>query len=255
MRIEQVAAQLYTVRQHMKSPEETAATLKRVREIGYQAVQLASMGDLSEAEIARMLKEAGLTCFSSHENPERLLDEPAAVVKRMEQLGCRFPVLPHPGRGFSSADEVRAYAARLNAAGRVFHEAGMTLCYHNHSMEFRRYDDRLMLEILYGETDPQYVQAELDTFWVQHGGGDAEDWCRQLKGRLPLLHLKDYAMGDDSKPTFAEIGNGNLNWKKIIAAAEESGCRWFTVEQDICPGDPLDSLRTSFEYIRQHLAS
>jgi sugar phosphate isomerase/epimerase len=59
----------------------------------------------------------------------------------------------------------------------------------------------------------------------------------------------------ENKHQFCEIGAGNLNFKKIIAAAEKGGCQWFVVEQDTCPGNPLDSLAQSFRYIQQHLVS
>ena len=81
------------------------------------------------------------------------------------------------------------------------------------------------------------------------------DWCKKLKGRLPLLHMKDYAYLASDKHAMAEIGSGNLNWKKIVAAAEKSGCEWFIVEQDVCPADPFDSLKKSFEYIAANLVS
>ena len=69
------------------------------------------------------------------------------------------------------------------------------------------------------------------------------------------MHLKDYAFTTSDKPTFAEIGAGNLDWKRIIAAAEKSGCRWFIVEQDTCPGDPFDSVAQSYRYISEHLCA
>jgi sugar phosphate isomerase/epimerase len=256
MKVTQVAAQLYTVREHLKTPEDIRESLRRIKEIGYPAVQLASLGSLSEEETAKMLEEAGLVCCSSHEDSARILSEPAAIVARLKKLGCRSAAYPYPsGVKLDTLDDVRAFARKLDAAGKVFHEAGMSLVYHNHSIEFRRFDGRLMLEVLYEETDPKHVQAEIDTYWVQYGGGDSEDWCRALKGRLPQLHMKDYAITAESRPTFAEIGQGNLNFRKIVAAAEESGCQWYIVEQDRCSGDPFDSLRISFEYIRDNLCS
>ncbi|MEI8063705.1 MAG: TIM barrel protein, partial [Verrucomicrobiota bacterium] len=120
---------------------------------------------------------------------------------------------------------------------------------------FQRVAGRSVLEIIYAETDQRYLQGEPDTYWVQHGGGDPVAWCERLKGRLPIIHLKDYTVLSDNKATYTEIGNGNLNWKKIVAAAEKSGCQWFIVEQDTCLGDPFDSLGQSFEYIRDNLCS
>jgi sugar phosphate isomerase/epimerase len=256
MKVSQVAAQLYTVRDHLKTKDDFAASLKKIRKIGYQAVELAGLGPLSEAELAKMLAGEGLTCCAAHENGAEIIANPGAVVERMKKLGSRYASYPHPsGVKLDTLAGVRSLAAGLNAAGKVMQEAGIVLTYHNHSIEFRRVEGRLILDVIYGETDPRYLQAEIDTYWVQHGGGDPEDWCRLLKNRLPLLHLKDYAMTPESRPTFAEIGSGNLNWKPIVAAAEASGCKWYIVEQDTCPGDPFDSLKMSFEYIAGNLCA
>jgi len=255
MKIPQVAAQLYTVRQHLKTPADLAASLKKIKQTGYQAIQLASIGSIPEDDLASMMADVGLICCSAHEDAETIVGEPQRVAERLTKYGCKLVSYPHPHVKLDTLDSVKALAASLNAAGKVFHDAGITLTYHNHSGEFRRFDGRLILEIIYAETDPKYLQGEVDTYWVQYGGGDSEDWCRSLKGRLPALHMKDYKTKPDGSPTWAEIGQGNLTWKPIIAAAEESGCQWYIVEQDRCDGDPFDSVRISFEYIRDNLCS
>ncbi len=254
MKLSQVAVQLYTVREQMKTREGIVATLKKIRAIGYSAVQVCGRAPFAEAEFAQAAADAGLTIASTHEDMVSLLDRPAHHVGLLRTLGCTMTAYAFPlGLKFDNLADVRALAARLNDAGRVFYEAGMTLTYHNHEIEFRRFEGRTMLEILFAETDPRYVQAELDTYWVQVGGQDPATWCRKMRNRLPMLHLKDYAVTADRKVTFCEIGNGNLDFPAIIAEAERSGCRQFIVEQDFCPGDPFESLRMSFEYIRTRL--
>lgn len=88
---------------------------------------------------------------------------------------------------------------------------------------------------------------------VQLGGACPIKWCQKLKGRLPLLHMKDVGVREGNSPTMFEIGYGNLDFKSIITAAEASGCKWFIVEQDTCPGDPFESLKKSFDYIQTKL--
>ena len=129
------------------------------------------------------------------------------------------------------------------------HEAGRVLTYHNHATELMHLGEQTVLDYLYQQTDPRHLQGEIDTYWIQYAGSDPVAWCQKLSGRLPLLHLKDYQITAKNLPDFAEIGYGNLNWKAIIAAAETSGCEWFIVEQDACPGDPFDSAKKSFDYI------
>lgn len=255
MNLHQVAAQLYTVRDHLKTPREIAASLRKVRGIGYEAAQISGMGPIDEIELARILKGEGLTCCATHEPEEQLFGNPSRVIERLGTLGCRITTYPWPGTNppFGTVHEVREFAKKLNTAGEAFHKAGLTFCYHNHHMEFRRVAGKTVLEILYAETDARFVQAELDTYWVQFGGGDPAGWCRRMKGRLVILHMKDYAINTKNEVVFAEVGSGNLDWAAIVPAAEESGCRWFVPEQDVCPHNPFESLKQSFQFIRQNL--
>lgn len=256
MKLQQVAAQLYTVRDHTQNLPDFVATLKKLRAIGYRAVQVSAVGPIPDEAIARACRDEGMAVCATHEPGDVILNAPLKVVERLETLDCRHTAYPMPGGvPLNSLDDVLGLATRLNAAGRVLHENGKTLSYHNHNMEFRRYGGRLMLDVLFERTDPRYLQAEPDTYWIQYGGDDPVHWCRRLKGRLPLLHMKDYATGADNKPDFAEVGYGNLHWRRIVDAADASGCEWFIVEQDTCPGDPFDSLRKSYEFIRRNLCA
>jgi sugar phosphate isomerase/epimerase len=256
MKVDQVAAQLYTIREHARTGSDVAIALKRIADIGYKAVQVSGIAPLPDDDLAQMLNDAGLVCCSTHEDPARLLSEPEVMAERLKKLSCGSTACPSPGEArLDTIEDVKSFAKRLNAAGKVFHEAGLIFAYHNHAGEFRRLDGRVILEVLYEETDPRYMQGEPDTYWIQYGGGDPVHWCRWLKGRLPLLHMKDYKIDAQGAPAFAEIGQGNLDWRAIVAAAEESGCEWFIVEQDICDGDPFDSLQMSFEYIRESFCS
>jgi sugar phosphate isomerase/epimerase len=250
MRTGQVAAQLYTLREHIKTPAEIAASLKRVRQIGYRAVQVSGMGPIGEDELNRILQGEGLVCCATHEPGAKILHETAAVVARLQKLNCRYTAFPHPGNlDFGSLPTVLDVAARLDKAGRLMREAGLVLTYHNHAVEFQRLDGKLVLDWLYEKTDARNVQGEIDTYWVQHGGGDPVAWCRKLRRRLPLIHLKDYTV-IGGRPSFAPVGGGNLDIPAVVNAADASGCEWFIVEQDDCYGaDPFEALAQSYRYL------
>ncbi len=253
MKVSQVAIQLYTLRNHTKTPADIAATLKKVRAIGYEAVQVSGIGPIEDAELARMLQGEGLVCCSTHTAAAELLAEPAKVVDQLNALDCPSTAYPFPHVPLTTLEEIRALTADLERTGKVLHEAGKVLCYHNHHIEFHRIDGKPILEYIYDETDPRYLQGEPDTYWIQYGGGDPVAWCRRLKDRFPIIHLKDFAINDAREIIYSEVGNGNLAWPEIIAAAETSGCKWFAVEQDTCPGDEFDSVRQSFDFIRDNL--
>lgn len=257
MRLAQVAAQLYTVREHCTTAAGLARAAENIRAIGYPAVQVSGIGPIPYGEVATILRDAGLAVCATHEPPHEILDAPDACIARLQALGCRTTAYPFPRDiDFTQPEQLRTLARKVAAAGARFRGAGIRLAYHNHAMEFTPFAGDTFLEWLYAHTPAEDLAAELDTYWVHYGGGDVADWCERLEGRLPLLHIKDYTFDPvTGAPTWCEIGHGTLPWKKILAAAERSGCEWFIVEQDTCPGDPFESLRKSFDFIRSHLVS
>jgi sugar phosphate isomerase/epimerase len=256
MNINQVAVQLYTCRDLLKTPADIAATLEKIRAIGYTAVQVSGMGPIAEEELVKILDGEGLVCCATHEPGDKIINEPQKIVERLQKLKCKITAYPYPGGiDFNSEEKINELIKGLDAAGKVLAKAGQILCYHNHNIEFRKINGKIILDKIYEETNKKYLQGEPDTFWVQSGGGNVVDYCKKLKKRLPILHLKDYRINDKNQPEFCEIGAGNLDFKKIIAAAESAGCQWYAVEQDSCPGDPLDSITQSFQYIQENLVS
>lgn len=255
MKLSQVAIQLYTLRDFCKTAEDFAVTMKKVREIGYTAVQISGVGPIPEAEIVAICKAEGLTICATHEPSLKILNETEAVIERLQKLGTKLTAYPYPnGIDFDNPEHINTLIKQLDIAGAKFRAAGLKLGYHNHANEFYRpAGGATFLERVYAETSPENIVAELDTFWVQRGGGDVVDWVRRLKGRTPFIHLKDYKVNPGGEPSFCEVGAGTLPFKRIIAEAEAGGCEWFIVEQDTCPGDPFVSIKQSLDYIKANL--
>jgi sugar phosphate isomerase/epimerase len=254
MKLTQVAAQLYTCRDTLHDASGIAKTLTRLRAAGYTAVQASGLGPVSYEEFDRILADTGMLCCATHEPGADILNAPERVVDRLRTLRCKITAYPFPlGIDFGNRESVNAWIAKLQHAGEVLAEAGQVLCYHNHNHEFRKLDGKVILDLIYDGTSRRALQGEPDTYWIQYGGGDNIAWCRKLAGRLPIIHLKDYQTTPENKPLWCEIGAGVLDFKSIIAAAEEAGCEWFVVEQDTCPGDPVESLGESLRFIRERL--
>jgi sugar phosphate isomerase/epimerase len=248
-----VAIQLYTLRDFCKTVSDLEKTAKKVREIGYQAVQASGIG-VTPSEAKKVFADAGLFVCATHESSDLILNHPEQVCERLEQIGTKHTAYPYPsGVDFADENSIRNLAKQLDAAGAVLGKHGLTLSYHNHAQEFIRFGDSNILDYIYKATNPDYLKAELDTYWVQHGGGDPATWLEKLAGRCPLIHLKDYTVGLDHKPIYTEVGRGNLDWKRILTAAEKAGTQWLVVEQDTCPGDPFDSIKISYDYLAKLL--
>jgi sugar phosphate isomerase/epimerase len=254
MKLKNVGAQLYTLRDLLKTPADIAATLRKVRAIGYETVQISGLGPIEPKELKKILDDCGLWGCTTHEPPADILNKTDRLIERLKILGAVTTAIPWIGEEYRSAEGYKRLALQANEAGRKLKAAGITLMYHNHGFEFQRYGDKLGLEILYDESDSELLQGEIDTYWVQFGGGNPAAWCRRLKGRMPLVHLKDMTV-IAGQPTMAEIGQGNIDFKAVRDACDDGGVTWFMVEQDACRRPPLESMKISYDYIKETLCT
>jgi len=245
----QIAAQLYTLRDFLKTPEDIAKTLPRVAALGYRAVQLSALGPIDTKELKQLVEDAGLTVCATHVGFDRLRDDLDGVVEEHQTLGCPYVAIGSMPNQYRTAEGYPQFAREASEVARKMKERGLQFGYHNHSFELERFDGRTGLEILYSDSDPEVFNAEIDTYWIQHGGGDPAAWIRQVKGRIPVIHFKDMAVSG-GKPVMAEVGEGNLNWPAILEACREAGVRWYVVEQDVCQRDPFESLGISFKNLQ-----
>lgn len=246
----QIAAQLYTLREYTKTQADIASTLKKVRKIGYEAVQTSALGPIDPKELARILKGEGLTCCATHVSPDRMRAEPQAVIDEHKLWGCDLIAIGGFWPKEPSAAAFRDFATDYNTIAKPFTAAGQSIGYHNHAHELAAYDGKRPLDILL-ETLDKSIWFEIDTYWIAFGGGDPIQWINKVKGRIPAIHLKDMRFNAAEKKQFmAEVGEGNLNWPGILQAAKAAGCKWFIVEQDICYRDPFDSLELSLKNLR-----
>ena len=143
------------------------------------------------------------------------------------------------------------YFKKYEEIGAAALAEGIKFGYHNHHFEFQKYNfesgRKTALAELYESTDPDKLFAEIDVHWVARGGEDPVKWIRKVNGRMPVIHFKDFAM-IGAEPHFCEIGEGNLNWPEIIKACEDTGVRWYSIEQDnkFEDKDIFDSMEISF---------
>lgn len=241
-RLDRVGLQLYTVRGEMEKSVE--ATLERVASIGYSEVEFAGYFDHTPAQIASVLEANGLTAPSAHlgldvmrAGWERALDDSA-------RMGHRYVVVPSlpPGeRG--SVDGYRRIAEEFNRAGEAARAKGLTFAYHNHDFEFEPMSGTNGYDVLLEACDPALVAMELDLYWITHAGHDPIAYVRRMRGRFPLVHVKDRS----ADGSMANVGAGTIDFPAIFAAAD-GGIRHHFVEHDR-PGDAFASITASYQYL------
>lgn len=251
-----IAAQLFTIRDFTKTREDFAASMAKIRDIGYQAVQVSQIGDIADADVKRICDDNGLTICNTHVSVDDLLNKLNAVIEQHRLWGARHVAIGGmPLENRESEAGFRRFAEVANGIGERLYDAGLTFSYHNHSFEFLRFGARSGLELIFDETDPRFVRAELDTYWIQHGGADPVAWIERMQDRMPVIHLKDMVMlpaedGGRPQQAMAEVGEGNMNFAGILATCRRIGVEWYAVEQDICQRDPFESLAISLRNLR-----
>jgi len=245
----QLAAQMYTLREFAKTPADLAKTLAKVKKIGYDAVQISGVCALPYSDLHKMLQDNGLVCCATHIPYEQMRDNPAQVIQDHYTIQCKYAAIGGLPGSYRNAEGYHKFAKEATEVGKRLAEGGLHFGYHNHSFELEKYGPRTGLAIIYEDSDPKYLKAEIDTYWIQHGGGDPAAWIEKLKGRIPLVHLKDMTVRKGN-PIMAEVGEGNLNWPAIIAACKKSGVEWYIVEQDTCERDPFESLAISLKNLK-----
>lgn len=241
-----IALQLYTLREELR--RDFRLTLAQVAGMGYPAVEFAGYGELTPDEVRQWIDSLGLVAAGTHTGLEALERDFATVVQLHQTLGARYLTVPSlPRRYHPDEAGYRAAAADLEAMGRRLAAEGLSLCYHNHDREFFRAGDRYGLDILFGETDPAYLGAELDVYWVKRAGLDPAEYMAKLGSRCRLLHIKDMTPEGD----FAEVGAGTIDFNPLFTAGAACGVDWYIVEQDACRArPPLEAVRLSLENLR-----
>lgn len=243
-----IAVQLYTLRD--LTAQDMIGTLRQVKEIGYEGVELAGYGNASPEQVQQAVQELGLQVVGAHTGFDALKDDLAGVVAQNRAMDNTYIVCPSIPRDRRNEEGYRQFGNELEVIGDELREHGMMLCYHNHDFELNdKFNGEMGLDLLYANCKVDVVQAEIDTFWIQKGGENPADYISKMPNRTPLIHVKD--MTNDERETFAEVGTGKLDWPAIFAASEANGAVTYIVEQDVCPGNPLDSIRISLENLKQ----
>jgi len=246
-----IGVQMYTIREFLKTPREINASLKRIKEIGFDLVQLSGLGPIETDELAAMLKDNGIQACGTHSPWERVAEknELNKLIDEHKKLGCEQigigikPVNIYP----DTYEGYNGLIKKLNEICEKTTAAGLGFGYHNHELEFMRFNGKCAIDRLIEECPK--MEFTLDVFWVQAGGANPCDYMDKLKNRIRILHLKDYRVCGRQRQ-FAEIGEGNLDWPSIFSRCKQYGIPYAVIEQDAdFLVDPFESLALSRRFI------
>ena len=267
-----------------KNDETLLESLKRVKEYGYDSIELNSfmihpssflvrtltraagmaVGNTGKRDWKNLIPQSGLKVISLHSDLNSIERDPESVAEEALEYGTDKVVITGMYRyDYTSSSSLSSLTARLDEGGRRLKEYGVSLLYHNHNIETVKDEKgRTALDVIINGTNGDYVSFELDTFWLSEAGCPLEEWMKKMGGRLKLWHIADRGWRGNSKQISpivksgsVELGTGNLPLERLLSIAKENQVQGIVLEShnNWIDNDPLESIRISGQWLKKNI--
>jgi sugar phosphate isomerase/epimerase len=249
--------QLYSLRSQFKL-RGVDWTLDQLHAQGITEVELiGSTYNIPVPEFLKKLSDRGIKAVSTHIPFDRLKNDLTNVIKDVKEFGVKYAGcawIPHK-ESFDEA-ECRDAIAVFNNAGEALAKEGIQFFYHVHGYEFQPHGDGTLFDLFMKETHPKYVAMQLDVVWVVFPGQDPVKLIEKYSDRWKLIHLKDLKKeikGDLTGHTDGNnnviLGQGQVNWPAVLAAAQKHGITEYLLEDE--SDKVLEQLPAHLAYLRE----
>lgn len=242
-------AQYYTIRDFCQTLEDFDESSRKVKEMGYGFIQLSGTGDFTGEEVKKVMDKHGLFVVSTHRDAKKYLEHLEDEIKFHKTIGCDVCGIGIMPGGKADMETVDAFVNNFTPVVKRLSEEGLIFAYHNHAFEFQKIDGKYVFDILTEKMAADNFQYILDVYWLAYSGINPAKFIRERKGKIACVHLKDLKIAE-KQPTYAEIGQGNIDWDDVLEACREAEVPYALVEQDECDANPFDSLKISIEFLK-----
>ena len=257
-----VGLQLYTIRDAMSA--DLLGSLKKLSDMGYKTLELAGYANgkfygYSAAEFKKIVSDLGMVVISSHSAVESkgiTMDTAKLMADAHAALGVKYCVQPWVNDEDRTIEKYKKMIGDWNKVGKIMKEVGIQFGYHNHNFEFAKVNGVVpYYDIFMPEMDKDLITMELDLFWASKAGQDPIEMFKKYPGRFQLLHFKDMKTKqapffDVIKDDICSVGEGVIDFKKILTAKETAGMKYLFVEDDNQgDGKPFEGVETSIRNV------
>ena len=245
-----IGCQTWPVRKMIE--KNFSGTLKTLAAAGFQSIELCSpvgyadsgfegLAKYKGSELRGILKDAGLTCVSSHFGIEELRKNQADRIEWAKEVGLTQMLVPSLDAGdHPSMDDVKRAADEYNKMGEQAARAGIQQGLHNEGFELSTVNGKRTYDILFELLDPKLVKFQFQVSTISQGY-DAAEYFTKYPGRFISMHVQGWSA---QAKKIVPVGQGSLDWKKIFSAAKVGGIKNYFVEMD------LEMMRASVPYLR-----
>jgi sugar phosphate isomerase/epimerase len=249
--LDKFGIQLWTVKNALaKDPQ---GVLKQLSGDGYKQIESfegakGMFWGMSNTDFKKYMDDLGMAIISSHCNInkdfEKKADEAAAI--GMKYLLC--PAIGAP----KTMDDAKKITSQFNKCGEICKKAGIRFGYHNHDHDFKMVDNQSTLDVYIQNTDPSLVDYEMDIYWVITANQDPEAWLKKYKNRFRLCHIKDRIKNAAEKDASCILGEGSIDFAKIVKIAKDNGMQYYIVEQERYDNSTeMDSAKADAAYLKK----
>ena len=253
--------------------------LKEAAELGYTACEtfthIALEYEDNLGEFKDLLASNGFTLsalygggrFSDPAKRDDVIEYNTRVARFLVANGADRIVFGPSGprtEGGMTLDELKEAAKTIDAAAKACYDLGVLACVHPHL--WTEIETRREIDVIMGETNPDYVFFAPDTAHLYRAGMDPVDVMSAYKDRIRYVHLKDVTpdepdmskftafTGTEQLPVFCELGLGPVDFDAVMAFLKGMDYQgWLTVEIDKSTSTPMNSLRICRDFMEEDL--
>lgn len=243
--------QLYTLRDDL--PKDPKGVLKQVSSFGYKQIEgyegpQGLFWGMSNTDFKKYMDDLGMDFISSHCDINKDFDKKAAEAAA---IGMKYLICPYKGPQ-KTLDDYKKIAEDFNAKGEICKKNGIRFAYHNHDYTFNQVDGQFPQDVLMNGTDASLVDFEMDIYWVVTAGQDPEAWLKKYGKRFRACHVKDRTKNATDAADTCTLGQGTIDYARILKTAKKTGMQYYIVEQEKYAGTtPLQSTKDNAEYMKK----
>ena len=244
--------QTYTIRKYQKKNFEKA--YRPLAEMGVFDLEIARIDFTKENahKVKELIDKYGFRPVSIQVKPKHVFGNMDDVVEFCNITGCKNVVISMLPFECILGKEERFYSfiSGLDSWFDRYAEQGITLAYHHHNWEYIKLSNgkSRMAELLSKTEKIRFVH---DTYWTARCGIDPALQIKEFGRRLLGIHLRDLDFKKrflDVLPHDTRVGDGVIDFKRVLSAAKEVGCEYTVIEQktDL----PYEDLKRSLENLQ-----
>ena len=277
------AVQQFQLRTVIGTEKKARETLKLMKEAGYDGIELCGfmikkmpltirmltrlagmpMGKSGNLDWKKLIRESGLKVVSVHEDLGTILRAPEEVIEEARTFHTNYVVVTGMHHfDYSDKEAVLELIEKLNKAGKLLKEGGISFLYHNHNCEFRKVEPgKTAFDLIIEKTDKEYVNFEFDSYWTAEAGVDPLAMMERLGERIKLYHINDRGTrvtGKTSsilKSDSMELGYGNMNLTAMVEVAKKNGVKAIILEthKNWVDKSTIKSFQLSAKFMNEHV--